>query len=196
MVTGDLPGRGVELVDFVASDELHRRYESYCRRQASRLVQMLPRDAVRPLYRRARDAALRADTLRDEGEPDPLALLVDFCQDLLPLPPFEIWLDDLRRHPDGHFSDLDESTDGPTVQTPSTMEVRPMTVRGRPWLAELRSFRDAGLWRGYISFQEEGSERAHRTAAVFCEPGPGELRERFLSFENTALEAFLRSALP
>lgn len=196
MVTGDLPGRGVELVDFVAVDELQRRYESYCRRQATRLVQMLPRDAVRPLYRRARDAALRADTLRDEGESDPLALLVDFCRDLLPLPPFEIWLDDLRRHPDGHFSDLDESTDGPTVQAPSTMEVRPMTVRGRPWFAELRSFRDAGLWRGYISFQEEGSERAHRTAAVFCEPGPGELRERFLSFENTALEAFLRSTLP
>lgn len=196
MVAGELPDGGHALVDYVAVEELHRRYESYRRRQASRLVQMLPRDAVRPLYRRARNAALRADALADEGESDPLALLVSFCVDLLPLPPFEVWLEDLRRHPDGHFADMEEATDGPTSESPSTMEVRPMTVRGRSWLAQLRSFREAGLWRGYISFQEEGSDRVHRTAAVFCEPGPGELRERFRSFENTALEAFLRSALP
>jgi len=31
---------------------------------------------------------------------------------------------------------------------------------------------------------------------VFCESNAGELRERFLSFEHAALEAFLRSALP
>lgn len=196
MVAGELPGRGHVLVDYVAVEELQRRYESYRRRQASRLVQMLPREAIRPLYRRARGAALRADALGDEGESDPLALLVAFCGDLLPLPPFEVWLEDLRSHPDGHFADLEEATDGPTSEAPSTMEVRPMKVRGRSWLAQLRSFREAGLWRGYISFQEEGSERVHRTAAVFCEPGPGELRERFRSFEDNALEAFLRSALP
>ena len=76
------------------------------------------------------------------------------------------------------------------------MGVRPMVVQGRSWLAHLRSFRDAGLWRGYISFEDEGSGRVHRTAAVFCETGAGQLRERFFSFEDAALEAFLRSALP
>lgn len=183
-------------LQYLAEEELRERYDAYRRRQAARLVQMLPRDAVRPLYRRARAEAARADALIHDGADDPLALLVHYCQDLLPLPPFQVWLDDLRHHPDGHFADLEESTDGPTADAPSTMEVRPMVVQGRPWVAQLRSFREAGLWRGYIAFQEEGSSCAHRTAAVFCEDGPGALRERFLAFENTTLEAFLRSALP
>ena len=66
----------------------------------------------------------------------------------------------------------------------------------RPWLARLRTFREAGLWRGYISFEEEVSGRVHRTATVFCESRADELRERFVSVEQTTLEAFLRSALP
>lgn len=196
MVAGDLAGRATDSVHLVAEEELQERYVAYCRRQAARLVQMLPREAVRPLYRRAREEALRADALSDAGEDDPLALLVRYCQGLLPLPPFHVWMDDLRAHPDGHYADMEESVEGPTADAPSTMEVRPMTLHGRAWRAQLRSFRDAGLWRGYISFQEEGSERVHRTAAVFCEEGPGELRERFLSFESATLEAFLRSALP
>ena len=36
----------------------------------------------------------------------------------------------------------------------------------------------------------------HRTALVFRESDPADLRERFLSFESGTLEAFLRSALP
>lgn len=196
MVAGEVPARGTDPVELVTGEELLVRYEGYRRRQAARLVRMLPRDAVRPLYRRARGEALRSDSLSDDGEDDPLALLVRYCGALLPLPPFEVWLEDLRLHPDGHFADLEESVDGPTADAPSTMESRPMRVHGRPWVAQLRSFREAGLWRGFISFQEEGSRRVHRTAAVFCEEGPGELRERFLSFENGALEAFLRSTLP
>lgn len=196
MVSGEVPTHGADPVALATGEDLHVRYEAYCRRQAARLVQMLPREAVRPLYRRARNEALRADSMPDEGEHDPLALLVRYCRALLPLPPFQVWADDLRRHPDGHFADLEESVDGPTADAPSTMESRPMSLHGRSWVAQLRSFREAGLWRGYISFQEEGSRRVHRTAAVFCEEGPGELRERFLSFEDTTLEAFLRSALP
>lgn len=196
MVPGALPARSDEPLDFVSEAELHQRYAAYRRRQALRLVQMLPRDAIRPLYRRARDDARAADRLADGGEADPLALLGSFCEALLPLPPFEVWLADLRTHPAGHFADLEESADGPTAEAPSTMGVRPIVVAGRPWRAHLRSFRDAGLWRGYISFEEGGSGRVHRTAAVFCETEAGELRDRFFSFEETALEAFLRSALP
>lgn len=196
MVAGDLTTRGVDPLHHVGETELRHRYGSYRRRQAARLVQLLPREAVRPLYRRARDEARRADALDDAGEADPLALLVRYCERLLPLPPFDVWRDDLRLHPDGHFADLEESADGPTSDAPSTMEVRPLDYYGRPWLAHLRTFREAGLWRGYISFEEESSGRVHRTAAVFCESDPGELRERFRSFEHAALEAFLRSALP
>ena len=193
MVAGDLPAPAV---GSTRTDEVSARYEAYRRRQAVRLVQMLPRDAVRPLYRRARDEALRVGSLGDAGAHDPLALLVDFCQRLLPLPPFEVWLGDLQAHPDGHLADLAESADGPTAEAPATMEVRSVEYRGRPWLARLRSFREQDLWRGYIAFEEGGSGRVHRTATVFCEHHPSELRERFLSFESTALEAFLRSALP
>lgn len=196
MVVGQSTAIGPDPLRHVAEPELRERYEGYCRRQASRLVQLIPREAVRPLYRRARDEARRADALADGGEADPLALLVRYCRALLPLPPFEVWREDLRANPGGHFDDLEESADVPTADTPSTMEVRSLEVQGRAWLAHLRSFREAGLWRGYISFEEEGSGRAHRTAAVFCESDAGELRERFLSFEHQALEAFLRSALP
>jgi len=196
MVVADTSVRGIDPLQHVTDVELRQRYEAYCRRQASRLVQMVPREAVRPLYRRARDEARRADALADGGETDPLALLVGYCRSLLPLPPFEVWREDLRVHPEGHFGDLDESADAPTADAPSTLEVRTLEVHGRPWLAHLRSFRQAGLWRGYISFEERISGRVHRTAAVFCESDAGELRERFLSFEPAALEAFLRSALP
>ncbi|NJD19575.1 MAG: hypothetical protein FIA95_09890 [Gemmatimonadetes bacterium] len=134
--------------------------------------------------------------MADGGEADPLALLVSYCRRLLPLPPFDVWRDDLREHPQEHFAELEETADAPTAGAPSTMAVRALEVHGRPWLAHLRSFREAGLWRGYISFEDEGSGRAHRTAAVFCESDAGELRERFLAFEHAALEAFLRSALP
>lgn len=196
MVSGELPARGPDPLRFVAAEELEGRYRAYRRRQAARLVQMLPREAIRPLYRRAREEALRSDALSDGGEADPLALLIAYCERLLPLPTFAVWADDLRLHPDGHFADLEEAVDGPTPEAPSTMEVRAVTVRGRPWTAHLRSFRQDGLWRGYISFEDAGSGRTHRTAAVFCEQGASELRERFLSFEDAALEAFLRSALP
>ncbi len=196
MVVPQSLATAVDPLQHVAEAELRDRYDAYCRRQASRLLQLMPREAVRPLYRRARDEARRSDALGDDGEEDPLALLMRFCRRLLPLPPFEVWREDLGRHPEAHFTDLEESADVPTADAPSTMEVRSLEVHGRPWLARLRSFREAGLWRGYISFEEEGSGRVHRTAAVFCESDAGELRERFLSFEHAALEAFLRSALP
>jgi len=196
MVAEELSARGADPLQYVSESELRERYDSYRRRQAARLVQMLPREAVRPLYRRARDEAIRSGAVGVGDDGDPLALLMRWCERLLPLPPFDVWMEDLRLFPDGHFADLEESTDGPTADAPSTMEVRALEVRGKPWLARLRSFREAGLWRGYIAFEEEGSGRVHRTAAVFCEADAAELRERFLSFERAALEAFLRSALP
>lgn len=180
--------------------ELRARYEAYRRRQVARLVQMLPKEAIRPLYRRARagyePATASSVTVMEELHDDPLALLMDFCERVLPLPPFELWQQDLERHPDAHLADLEDSAHGPTADAPSTIDARRLTYGGRPWLAHLRAFRDSGLWRGFIAFEDEESGRIHRTAVVFCEGGLGELRERFVRFEMPALEAFLRSALP
>ncbi len=179
-VLGDLPARS----------ELLQRYRAYRRAQASSLVRMLPREAIRPLYRRARES------LRVRPADDPLAVLTRYCETLLPLPPYETWLRDLRAHPDAHLRDLEESVEAPTADAPSTVEVRALSAGGRRWRASLHSFRDQGAWRGFIAFQEEGVTRRHRTAAIFCEEDPAELRERFLSFAPATLEAFLRSSLP
>jgi hypothetical protein len=127
---------------------------------------------------------------------DPLKVLIRYCEELIPLPPFEMWHEDLLRHPDAHLSDLAESLDQPTADRPSTVETRSFESGGRSWTAHLRSFRDSGLWRGYITFQEEGFDRPLRTTEIFCEQDVGELRERFQAFETAALEAFLRSAMP
>lgn len=169
-------------------EELRQRYASYRRRQATGLVHLMPREAVRPLLRKARRQV-------GDGE-DSLQMLVRFCESLLPLPPFEVWLEDLYAHPEAHLSDVDESAQAPTVQAPTTVEVRGLRYRGQPWTASLRSYRDGGVWRGYIAFADEAAGLTHRTAPVFCEEDPVTLRERFLSFESPALEAFLRSALP
>jgi hypothetical protein len=180
----------------LAEEELRARYAAYRRRHAARMLQMVPRDAIRPLYRRARLEAVGAGGGPAPEADDPLALLVGYCGRLLPLPPFDVWREDFARNPDAHFADLEDSLDGPTPEAPSTMEVRDLDIGGRPWTAHLRAFQEGGFWRAFISFEEGGTGRLHRTASVFYERDAAELRDRFLSFEPEALRAFLRSALP
>jgi hypothetical protein len=170
--------------------ELRRRYAAYRLGQARSLVGMMPRAAVRPLYRRAR----RADTDCDDS--DPLRELVDFCERLLPLPPFEVWLRDLDQHPDAHLTDLDNAVNTPGPTSPATLEARALRRLEREWIVRLKGFRDREVWRGFIAFEDSATGQVHRTALIFREAGPADLRERFLSFESAALGAFLRSALP
>lgn len=172
-------------------EELLVMYEDYRRRQFRRLVSMLPREAIRPLYRaalEARGAAASPD--------DPLEALVDHCSGLLPLPPFEVWADDLARFPAAHLRDLDDSFDGPTLAKPATIAVRDLRVGDEPWRARLRVFRAEGAWRGFIAFEGAWVGDDCRTAVIFREATPEELRERFFAFDSHALEAFLRSCLP
>jgi hypothetical protein len=175
----------------LARDELLIQYEAYRKRQARGLIRLLPREAVRPLYRRALEAGFGE---RSPG--DPLAAFVEYCGTLLPLPPFEEWCADLAKHPAAHLHDLDDSAAAPTAEAPTTVEARLFEFGGSPWIAYLRSFRDGGAWRGYIAFEDRLSRRVHRTALIFRETDPADLRDRFLGFEPVALEAFLRSALP
>jgi hypothetical protein len=193
---GEVLAEGVGGTAVVDATELRIRYDAYRHRQASLLLQILPREAVRPLYRRARDMARSTGDLTDGPAVDPMALLVGYCERLLPLPPFEVWREDLTANPDAHLTDLGRSPEGPTADAPSTVAAQSVGYAGRRWMARLRAFRDGGFWRGYIAFEEEGRGPVHRTTAVFCERDPGELRRRFLSFDPAALEAFLRSALP
>jgi hypothetical protein len=190
LVFEDLRGLDTER-GHLAMDELLVQYEAYRKRQARGLVRLIPREAVRPLYRKALEAGFGE---RSPG--DPLAAFVDFCESLLPLPPFAEWCADVAKYPAAHLHDLDDSAAAPTADAPTTVEARLFEFGGNPWIAYLRSFRDGGAWRGYIAFEDRLSRRVHRTALIFRENDPADLRDRFLGFEPIALEAFLRSALP
>ena len=169
---------------------MRRRYAEYRHRQARALVGMMPREAIRPLYRRALRTGVQPSAT------DPLRVLVQFCEALLPLPPFDRWLEDLETHPEAYLDDLDATGDVPTATAPTTLEARLLGRSTGAWTARLRGFHDPDTWRGFIAFEEVGSGRVHRTSLIFREPGPRALRDRFLSFEPATLEAFLRSTLP
>lgn len=179
----------------IPREELQRLYEAYRMRQARALMSLMPREAVRPLYRRARDAS---DDSPSGAVDDPMSLLVDFCEGLLPLPTFDVWLADLRRNPGAHWQDLEGSADTPSSSAPATIATRRFRPAGRPWKAHLRGFRDGDVWRGFIAFEpaDDGEEVAHRTTLIFRESTVDALRNRFRGFESVSLEAFLRSALP
>lgn len=170
-------------------DDLRRQYAEYRARQGQALVYMLPPEAVRPLLRRIHRRSKAPDLAED-----PLGALAEFCSEMLPLPPFDVWLRDVRAHPDAYLESLDAPAAAPTVSAPATLEARRFDRAGRTWIARLRAYRDEDAWRGFIVFQADGSDRVQRTSLVFREDGPREVRERFLSFEAAALESFLRSA--
>ncbi|MFQ5538306.1 MAG: hypothetical protein ACE5GJ_12740 [Gemmatimonadota bacterium] len=171
--------------------DLEERYRHYRKRQARRLVHMLPREAVRPLYRKA--LGLVPDA---EAATDPLAVLVEFCERILPLPPFAVWRSDVERHPGAYLYDLDDGAGAPTAAAPSPIERRWFRFSGRAWTAVLNAYRDGDVWRGFVSFASGGARPPYTTAPIFCEPDPDALRERFQSFDSNALKAFLRSATP
>lgn len=189
---GEVQGHAGAEVEAPSVEELRTRYDAYRVRQARVLVGMLPHEVIRPLYRRA----VRATSPKAEAPEDPLAVLVDFCEALLPLPPFQVWLLDVTRNPAAHLRALEHAPDAPTVAAPETVESRSFESGGRRWTARCRAFRDRDAWRGFIAFRSADNGPAPRTTLIFRESDPVALRERFLGFERAALEAFLRSALP
>jgi hypothetical protein len=152
---------------------------------------MIPGEGLRTLYGRAREWA------RDRGEhesKDPMATLRRYCADLLPLPPFTVWLADFRKNRGAYlYDDLEPPTS--LRAEPVTVEVRTVEYLDCPWSVELRLFSDEDAWRGFMVFRS-GSGASFGTADVFCEDAPGIIRDRFLSFESDTLRAFLRSSLP
>jgi hypothetical protein len=167
-------------------------YDAYRRRQARGLVSMLPRQAIRPLYR----AAIAGRRAGEEPSSDPLETLVAHCATLLPLPPYAVWAADFARYADAHFRDLDDWVEGPTPATPVTLANRSLIVGDGRWTAALRVFRAEGAWRGYIAFEGPSAGDSCRTAEIFRETTPEELKESFAAFDSAALGAFLRSSLP
>jgi hypothetical protein len=186
------PGADLDDIGLHAAGELRSRYRAYRRRQAARLLDLVPPGAVRPLYR----AALEAADLSAAGDArDPLTLLLEFCERLLPLPSLEAWSDDLTRHPEAHLEDLSDSIHGPSPDAPATLAARTLPWGGRSWRVRLVGYPSHGGWRGLLVFHGPAGA-LHRTTTVFHEADAVGLRDRFRSFEPGALRAFLRSALP
>jgi hypothetical protein len=191
----DRPTAGATLApDEGTLEVLRARYRAYCDQQAAALPGLLPREGLRALYRSARAAATGPVD-------DPLALLVAHCRRLLPLPPFEVWLDDYLRDRAPYAEALD-AVGAPRQETPVTVDVRTLEHEGRAWVAGLALFREPVGWRGFISFHAEESDPGRvaashpRTADIFHEDSSEAVRERFRSFTPDTLQAFLRSALP
>ncbi len=191
----EAPAPGFPPQGLVAEDPaLASRYRDYRRRQARGLLPLLPRTSVRPLYSQARSWA------REKGIPvgqDPLALLLLFLEELLPLPPLPVWTEDrvanLSAHVEEEFAP-EEAHRRPSP--PVTVESRGVELGGRKWKASLNLFRRDEAWRGFIAFRPTEGGDGVRTTDIFREEDPEEIRNRFLSFHAQTLQAFLRSLLP
>ena len=169
------------------------RYEEYCRQQVTLLLEIIPREAVRPLYRRARIWATERG-LHDTK--DPMSTLRVFCRELLPLPPFEVWRLDYENHRVAHAGGRVEWVLLAEPMDPIAVDVRRMEHEAEPWHGTLEVYQSGAAWRGLIRFQREGEEGQFRTGEIFCEDDLQDLRTRFNSFTASTMSALLRSTLP
>lgn len=173
--------------------DLETRYRAYRARQAQALISLLPQEAIRPLYSRAR--AWAAEMRVSRGK-DPLATLLLFLQEIIPLPPMQVWMADRAGHLDAHLEEEFASAPAHRRSSPPvTVASRGLEISGRRCQASLRLFRRDEAWRGFISFRVPGESHGLRTADIFREEDPEEIRDRFLAFHAGTLEAFLRSIL-
>jgi hypothetical protein len=176
---------------YPATAALRLRYEAYRERQGRDLLVLLPREGVRALVRRLR-----------EREPDgevTLDRLASIAVDLLPLPPFRVWMEDFHHNRSAHFEISEPPMgDGPSSPDgePVTVEVRSFSVGSDEWVASLCVHPVACGWHGSIHFHRPPERHTVRTADVFREREADAVRERFRTFDAHTLEAFLRSALP
>ncbi len=169
------------------------RYQGYCQQQVSLLLEIIPREAVRPLYRRARAWATERGVHESK---DPMSTLRGFCREVLPLPPFEVWRSDYENHRLAHVSAGVERSPLPEAMEPIAVDVRRIEHEAEPWQGTLEVYRGGDAWRGLIRFQRDGEGGHFRTGEIFCEDDLQDLRDRFISFTAPTMSAFLRSTLP
>ena len=169
------------------------RYESYQRHQVREFLALVPREGLRVLYRKA-----RAEWASEASSLDPVARLSEFVRELLPLPPFHVWFQDLRSNPAAHLDEPWMSDVVPHRAHPFVLETRTEVLEGAAWRTELRAYRsDDGLgWLGHICFIRASDARSLRTGDVFREADAQSLLMRFREFDRDTLEAFLRSVAP
>lgn len=162
-------------------------YERYCDQEARNLLQIIPRPGLRSLYRAARE-----DEVPNPGIPDSIGLLVRYTRKLLPLPPYEIWLDAYLTDRRPFLAALGIES-APVRSEPVMVAVRPASDG---WMAELHLIRRDDRWCGFVQFRREVGQPGHRTAEIFRGGEPEEIRRSFQEYRPATLDAFLRSVLP
>jgi hypothetical protein len=174
-----------------ASWTLESRYEAYRRHQVREFLALLPRESLRGLYREA-----RTTWEPDVVAVDPVARLGEFVDERLPLPPFDVWCQDVRTNPAAYLDEPWMVDVLPERAAPYTLDARVEILMGSSWRAELRVHYEGDGWLGHISFVRAADSRAWRTGDVFREGDALTLLLRFREFDHEALEAFLRSVVP
>ena len=183
---------GVDDILYAGGDHsasLLERYRAYRRAQGRELLTIIPREGVRSLLRTFEPSS------PDDG--DVLDELAARCSELLPLPPFDVWARDFHEAR-AEYESLPgpplapESPDGEAV----TVEVRSIAFRQSEWVAALALRAHDDQWVGHVRFHPSSGAQVYTTGDIFRESSPLQVRERFRSFDDGTLNAFLRSALP
>lgn len=177
------------------SPSLRDRYLAYRQAQGRELLNVIPREGVRSLLRHFRNA--------EDGHPtgelgdEVLEWLAGRCGELLPLPPFEVWVKDFHRAR-SEYARIPGPPLAPATPDgePVTVEVRSTTLGDGEWVAALALRPMEDLWVGHIRFHRADEQGVFTTGEVFRETSPLEVRQRFQAFDDRTLNAFLRSALP
>jgi hypothetical protein len=179
-----IPGASRALTD------LNDLYERYCDHEARGLLALLPRAGLRSLYAMARTGA--------EGEgvpPDPIALAVAQARQLLPLPPYDVWLEAYLRDRAPFLQALGIAS-VPARKEPVLVDLRELDGG---WTVELHLSCLGTDWVGFLLFRRSDyskNMRGQRTADIFRGPDPDELLSRFREFRPATFAAFLRSVHP
>jgi hypothetical protein len=188
----------------VVEQALREDYERYLVRQSQAFLSLVPREGIRPLYASARLWA------KEQGihEPrNPMPSLLSFCRARLPLPTFEVWLQDYRTCRMAYAVEAASTPLSDADRAPKQIQTRGLEHNRRRWFAGLHLFKDGPTWRGYISFREArsptrsagptgASTPEFRTADIFCENDPVDIQTRFAEYRAETLRGFLRSTLP
>ena len=190
-------------LDRQRATELRNRYQQYRLREAQAFLHLIPRAGVRPLYGAAREWA---KTRGQHDSREPMAALIAYVLETLPLPPFDIWLGDFEGNRFEHTVVRSRHPSSGTVARPTAVDRRLVRHRTRRWSASLELSRDGSRWRGCIAFESAradaqpesraDSKDAFRTADIFVEQDPRVIRDRFREYREETLRGFLRSVLP
>lgn len=167
-------------------ESLRALYARYCEREAAELLTLLPREGVRALIRAAGVGA---------EDPEVLSAVRAVARGLLPLPPYEVWVQSYLADRTPYLARLGVPS-VPVRAEPVTVAVRPV---GDAWWAQLNLHQGPNGWVGHILFHpdpegEAAQSALRRTGDIFRGPDPDAFRVRFLDFGRAAMDGFLRSA--